>query len=286
MSPTDYSVFEEGNVVTTDVDRDAFVERVLDDPLIEICLDDLNRNERGDLESDLALAARIQKTLLPARDFSPSGWQVHYHYAPAGLLSGDYCDLFESDGNLSFLLGDVAGKGVAASMLVSHLHAIFRSLAAGDPPLDLMVEAANRVFSQSTLAGQFATLVVGRAARDGSVEFVSAGHPPLLHLAKGRVSSEPATGVPLGVFTDVQFPVRRFSTGPGDTLLIYSDGLTESRSPIGEEYGIDRLRGIAARHATATPSKLISECLSDLLDFTNGKKQNDDLTLLAIQRST
>ena len=156
---------------------------LLADPLLQFCLDDLTSEERRALESDLALAARIQQTLLPPREFSPVGWQIRYHYAPAGLVSGDYCDLFESKGALLFLLGDVSGKGVAASMLMSHLHATFRSLADADLPLDRMVEAANRIFSESTMAGQFATLVVGRASRDGAVELVSAGHLPLLHLS-------------------------------------------------------------------------------------------------------
>jgi phosphoserine phosphatase RsbU/P len=284
MFPVNHSVCEEEALVQ--IEQEAIVDRTLENPLIEICLDDLTRNERGTLEHDLALAARIQQMLLPTRDFSPSGWQVRYHYAPAGLLSGDYCDLFESDGNLLFLLGDVTGKGVAASMLVSHLHAIFRSLAGGDPPLDLMVEAANRVFGHTTLSGQFATLVVGRASRDGAVEFVSAGHPPLLHLSKGTIRHEPATGVPLGAFSDARFSVRRFCIEPGDSLLLYTDGLTEARNPVGEEYGMDRVRRVAARQSSARPSQLISETLSDLLSFTQETKQNDDLTMLAIRRAS
>jgi len=114
---------------------------------------------------------------LPQQHF-PSGFHARYHYAPAGLVSGDYCDLFQSNGSLIFLLGDVSGKGVAASMQMSHLHATFRSLANVDLPLDCMVQAANRIFAESTLAGQFATLIVGRASQDGAVEFVSAGHLP------------------------------------------------------------------------------------------------------------
>jgi len=92
-------------------------------------------------------------------------------------------------------------------MLKSHLHATFRSLADSDPPLDIMEEVANRIFSRITLAGQFATLVVGRAERDGGVEFVSAGHPPVLHLRKHAVRHESATGIPLGVFGGVRFSV-------------------------------------------------------------------------------
>jgi len=261
------------------------VERLLADPLVQFCLDDLTNEERRALESDLTLAARIQQALLPARDFSPAGWQIRYHYAPAGLVSGDYCDLFESKGSLLFLLGDVSGKGVAASMLMSHLHATFRSLADADLPLDRMVEAANRIFSESTMAGQFATLVVGRASQDGSIELVSAGHLPLLHLGSVDTRSQSATGVPLGMFTQASFSVDRFSIAVGDSLLIYTDGLTESRNAGGEEYGLPRIKALANTHSKCPPWELISHCLSDLDNFTAGIKQTDDLTLLAVRRA-
>src|SRR5450432_1339594 len=260
-------------------------ERLLADPLVQFCLDDLTGEERRALESDLKLAARIQQALLPAHDFSPAGWQIRYHYAPAGMVSGDYCDLFESKGSLLFLLGDVSGKGVAASMLMSHLHATFRSLADADLPLDRMVEAANRIFSESTMAGQFATLVVGRAWRDGSVELVSAGHLPLLHLGGVDTRSQSATGVPLGMFANASFPVDRFSIAVGDSLLIYTDGLTESRNAAGEEYGLPRIKALANTHSKCPPSELLTHCLSDLSSFTAGLKPTDDLTLLAVQRA-
>jgi sigma-B regulation protein RsbU (phosphoserine phosphatase) len=259
-------------------------ERLLADPLLQFCLDDLTSEERRALESDLTLAARIQQALLPPREFSPAGWQVRYHYAPAGLVSGDYCDLFESKGRLLFLLGDVSGKGVAASMLMSHLHATFRSLADADLPLDRMVEAANRIFSESTLAGQFATLVVGRASRDGAVEVVSAGHLPLLHLGSADTRSQGATAVPLGMFTNASFPMDRFLIATGDSLLIYTDGMTESRNAAGEEYGLKRIKALANSHSKCGPSELLSHCLSDLDNFTAGTKRADDLTLLAVQR--
>jgi sigma-B regulation protein RsbU (phosphoserine phosphatase) len=260
-------------------------ERLLANPLLQFCLDDLTGEERRALESDLALAARIQQALLPPRQLSPAGWRVHYHYAPAGVVSGDYCDVFESNGGLVFLLGDVSGKGIAASMLMSHLHATFRSLADGDMPLDRMVEAANRIFAESTLAGQFATLVVGRASRDGSVEIVSAGHLPLLHLCGAETKSQGATGVPLGMFNSTNFPVFRFSIACGESLLIYTDGLTEARNADGEEYGLQRVKKFADGRGSAAPADLISQCLADLRVFTAGAKQADDLTLLAVQRA-
>jgi sigma-B regulation protein RsbU (phosphoserine phosphatase) len=184
-----------------------------------------------------------------------------------------------------FLLGDVSGKGIAASMLMSHLHATFRSLADAELPLDRMVAVANRIFAESTMAGQFATLVVGRATREGAVELVSAGHLPLLHLCGGETRSQGATGVPLGMFPSATFPVFSFSIQAGDSLLIYTDGLTEARNATGEEYGLKRVHALADGHRTKPPAELISNCLADLHTFTAGSKQSDDLTLLALQRA-
>src|SRR5437588_9115785 len=164
------------------------------------------------------------------------------------MASGDYCDLLETDGGLLFMLGDVSGKGVAASMLMSHLHATFRSLSEAGLQLDRMVEDANRIFCESTLAGQFATLVVGRAAHDGSVEFVSAGHLPLLHLHVDGATPRDSTGVPLGMFCNTRFPVQRLTLAHGDAVFLYTDGLTEPRNRDGQEYVLHRSSEPAVRH--------------------------------------
>jgi sigma-B regulation protein RsbU (phosphoserine phosphatase) len=201
------------------------------------------------------------------------------------MVSGDYCDLLETNDGLLFLLGDVAGKGVAASMLMSHLHATFRSLAEAGLPLDRMVEDANRIFCESTFAGQFATLVVGRAAPDGSVEFVSAGHLPVLHIHRDGATAKDSTGVPLGMFCNTRFPIHRLALAQGDTLFLYTDGLTEARNLAGQEYGLQRIRALAAGNTGIEPDGLISKCLEDLFRFGEGLKQTDDLTLLAVRRA-
>jgi sigma-B regulation protein RsbU (phosphoserine phosphatase) len=260
-------------------------ERLLADPLVRFCLDHLTSAEQRALESDLSLAACIQRALLPKPGLAPAGWEVRYHYQPAGMVSGDYCDLFETDRGLLFMLGDVSGKGIAASMLMSHLHATFRSLAEAGLPLDRMVEGANRIFCESTLAGQFATLVAGRAAHDGSVEFVSAGHLPVLHIHSGGTTPKDSTGVPLGMFCDTRFPVHRLTLAHGDSLFLYTDGLTEARNLAGEEYGLRRIHKFAERHAGIEASGLISKCIEDLLSFGEGFKQTDDLTLLVVRRA-
>jgi sigma-B regulation protein RsbU (phosphoserine phosphatase) len=260
-------------------------ERLLADPLVRFCLDHLTSAEQRALESDLSLAARIQRVLLPKADLAPVGWELCYHYKPANMVSGDYCDLFEIGDALLFMLGDVSGKGVAASMLMSHLHATFRILAEACLPLERMVQDANRIFCQSTLAGQFATIVVGRATRDGAVEFVSAGHLPVLHIHCDGATPKDSTGTPLGMFRDAHFTVHRLKLADGDSLLLYTDGLTEARNGAGAEYGLARIRALAARHGRTNPAGLISECLGDLLSFGEGSKQTDDLTLLAVRRA-
>ena len=277
--------FERGTFGLCEACHDTIeAERLLADPLMRFCLDHLTQDEQRALESDLSLAARIQRRLLPEPGVELAGWEVRYHYQPAGMVSGDYCDLLQTNNGLLFLLGDVSGKGVAASMLMSHLHATFRSLAEAGLPLERMVEDANRIFCESTLAGQFATLVVGRATPDGSVEFVGAGHLPLLHIHSAGATPRESTGVPLGMFCGTRFPLHRMTLAAGDSLFLYTDGLTEARNRAGEEYGLARVQKLAARHPGAEPRKLISECLTDLSGFREAVKQTDDLTLLVVQR--
>jgi len=147
------------------------------------------------------------------------------------------------------------------------------------------VEDANRIFCESTLAGQFATLVIGRASHDGSVEFVSAGHLPLLHIHVDGVAAKDSTGVPLGMFCSARFPIHRLTLERDDTVFLYTDGLTEARNRAGQEYGLQRIRALAAQHIGKAPDRLISGCLEDLLSFGEGLKQTDDLTLLVVRRS-
>ncbi|HZD93307.1 MAG TPA: SpoIIE family protein phosphatase, partial [Candidatus Sulfotelmatobacter sp.] len=185
-------------------------ERLFADPLIEICLGCLNPAEQRALEQDLHLAARIQAGLLPKRDFGAAGWKVAYHYEPAGQVSGDYCDLVQQGNDLYFMVGDVSGKGVAAAMLMANLHAMFRVLIPMGLPLEQLVERANRLFCESTLPTQYATLVVGKADEFGNVEICNGGHPAPLHVHNNSVRAIQAATVPVGLFCDQKFTASKF----------------------------------------------------------------------------
>jgi phosphoserine phosphatase RsbU/P len=260
-------------------------DRLVCNPLIRFCLDHLSSDEQRALEKDLVLAAGIQRALLPRQDWSVDGWQARYHYQPANVVSGDYCDLIENEDGFLFLLGDVSGKGVAASMLMSHLHATFRSLAGQNLSLQKMVEHANRLFAESTNAGQFATMVVGRAEPSGKVTYISAGHLPLFHISDSGVCAHDATGVPLGMFCSTNFPICEVTLAPGDKLLLYTDGLTEIFNAAGDEFGIERVRSIAKRHGCTEPQAILHACLDEIRAFSATAKQPDDLTLMVLHRS-
>lgn len=259
---------------------------VVVDPLARYCLDCLTSAETRALQQDLDSVSEIQGEMLPKRDFCSNGWEACYHYEALGPVSGDYCDLLKADnGDLFFLFGDVAGKGIAASMLMAHLSATFRSLITVDLPVNRLVERANKVFSESTMPAYFATIVCGRAKTSGEVELCNAGHLPPLLLRGGGVTTIEATGLPLGLFNREEYSVANLTLVKDDCLLLYTDGLTEARDPLNAEYGSERLSRLAAQYQSLAPEKLVEACLEDVRSFRSGAPRSDDLTVMAIRRS-
>jgi sigma-B regulation protein RsbU (phosphoserine phosphatase) len=261
-------------------------ERLIADPLVQFCLDHLTPNQQRALEDDLELASQIQKGLLPKQNLHFRTWEVSYHYEPAGLVSGDYCDLVTSDrGDLFFILGDVSGKGVAASILMAHLHAMFRTLISLGLPLGQLMERASRIFCESTLPTHYATLVCGQAHSSGEIEMCNAGHLPPLWIEEGEVKRLEPNGLPVGVFCDERFSTSKANLSPGSTLLLYSDGLSETRNLAGVEYGHERLFGLVSERYELSPEAIIDACLKDLRAFRGSGREKDDLTIMAIRRS-
>jgi phosphoserine phosphatase RsbU/P len=258
-------------------------ERLIADPLTQLCLDCMEPAAQRALEQDLMLAARIQAGLLPKRDFCAAGWKVAYHYEPAGQVSGDYCDLVRHGNDLYFMVGDVSGKGVAAAMLMANLHALFRVLIPTGLPLEQLVERANRLFSESTLPTQYATLVVGKADEFGNVEICNGGHPAPYHVsAKGITALEAAT-VPIGLFSDQKFSATAFRAAPGDSLMIYTDGISEAEGPDGAQFGAASLEKLLAGCREMQSEELVDKCLKEVLRFRSGSPKLDDQALMVLK---
>lgn len=262
-------------------------ERLLADPLVCYCLDHLTREEQLALQRDLELAAEMQRSLLPPNHVHVNGWEVNYHYRAAGVVSGDYCDIIRPPQaeSVLFVVGDVSGKGVAASLLMTQLHGMLRSLASVGLPLDEAIARANRLLCESALAGQFATLVCGRAGAGGRVELCNAGHLPALHVGRDGVRRIESGGLPLGMFCTQRYPLESVKLEPGDALVVFTDGFTEAQAGGGTEYGVERLEEFLATRRGLTAGELTQACLADLGAFRGGTAAHDDLTLLTLRRA-
>jgi len=246
------------------------------------------------LEAELALAARVQLSLLPKPNCCLAGWDTAFSYEPARHVSGDYIDLIESGPDaFHFILGDVSGKGVAAALLMAHLHATMRVLLGSPLTLDEVVRETSSMFCQSSLPAQFVTLVIGRATRSGDVKLVNAGHTPVLFVRKNSIETLPSTGVPLGLFCGPEpSPVSttlEIRASVGEMLFLYSDGVTETIGVDGSEYA-DRLQTFLLRLPSTDPREAIAAVLDDLRTFSTGTAGGqhdsglaDDRSLLALK---
>ena len=262
-------------------------ERLAVDPLLRNCLDHLSPSEQRMLEHDLDLAFHVQSALLPKQGFSAFGWSTAYHYEPAGAVSGDYLDLIIPDGDRGsfiFLLGDVTGKGVAASILMSNLHAIFRSLARNGMSLPQLLSQANRLFCEGTTSRYFATIVVGRASMTGEVEVCNAGHPAPAIVRGNKISTIASTALPLGMFCHSDFVTTKIRLQQGESLAIYSDGLVEARNASDAFYGEEGLLSTLGTHGTLLPAQVVEKCIEGVNAFRGGSSRLDDLTLLILRR--
>ena len=254
------------------------------DPLARTCLGCFTPQQIAELEDDLDRAWLIQGELLPKQNLKFNGWEVSYHYEPAGPVSGDYCDLVSTDyGDLYFMIGDVSGKGVAASLLMTRLHAIFRSLIGTEKNVGELVERANKLFADTTMRPYYATLVCGKASANGDVEICNAGHCPPLHLTKGNVSPIAATGLPIGMFCQESYAAIPIKLEQGDRLLLNTDGLSEARNFDDTEYGEARVTSLLRANFKLPAGALVAQLLADVREFRAPIRTDDDLTVMAIE---
>ncbi len=259
-------------------------ERLAADPLTCYCIDHLSAPERHALQQDLDTAVQVQASLLPSRNISHGEWEACYHYEPHGAVSGDFCDLQPTDGRLFFLVGDVAGKGVSASLLMAHLHAIFRSLLSVGMPITELLERANRLFCDVARPPHYATLIAGFADNSGEVELCNAGHCAAIIIRDGQAVTVPAGGVPVGLFCGAHYPSARLRLERGESLVLYTDGVTEARNAVQDEYGTARLVTALRQLQGVSSADLTRGCLADVRAFLAGAAKGDDLTIMAVRR--
>jgi sigma-B regulation protein RsbU (phosphoserine phosphatase) len=275
---------DDGSFGLCDVCHDPIEEdRLAANPLTRFCVDHLSPSERISHQRDLELANQVQSRMLPARDMVIDHWDARYSYVPLGAVSGDYCDLIPlRGGSLFFAVGDVAGKGIAASLMMTHLSAVFRVLLSLDLPLADVVARANVLLCENTLTAQYATLACGIASRNG-IEICNAGHCPPLLLRPAADSQFASNGLPLGLFSAARHDVSRQAIEAGDTLILYSDGITEAEDPQGEQFGTERLLMSLRANSDCDAQAMADGVIKDVARFCGTGTPEDDMTLLVLR---
>jgi len=183
-------------------------------------------------------------------------------------------------------LGDVSGKGTAAALLMSSLHAAIHAQAGSHDSLSGMISAVNRYLAENIPSNRFVTLFCAELdPESGALTFLNAGHnPPLIVHAAGTVEQLASGGLPLGIKGDAEYREGRTQIQPGDVLVIYSDGVTEASSPSGEEFGPTRLYEVVSRNVEASAAGIRDRIESALTKFAQGTRAADDITLVIVKR--
>jgi sigma-B regulation protein RsbU (phosphoserine phosphatase) len=236
-------------------------------------------------EQELRIAGEIQRALLPGHPRSTRAFSAAGAAIACRTIGGDFFDYFDlPGGRLGFALGDVAGKGPPAALLAAMVQGIFTSHVGDDEGPARTIERVNRVLSRRIVEGRFATIFYAVLSPEGRLVSCNAGNnPPLLVGRDGAVRRLERGGLPIGPFADTTFEEEVTPLEHGDTLVLYSDGVSDATDPNDEPFGEDRLLASLERARGLAPQALIEQVLGDVRTFAADRPQFDDITLLVVQ---
>ena len=245
--------------------------------------------ERERLEQELRVARLIQQTLLPKEVPQMPGWDVAAHYQPARAVGGDFYDfLYFLDGRVGLVVGDVTDKGVPAALVMATTRSVLRAAVERLESPGAVLERVNNLLHPDIPAKMFVTCLYALLdPASGRMVFANAGHNlPYRKGARG-VEELRATGMPLGLMTDMIYEEKQITLEAGDSVLFYSDGLVEAHDPGRAMFGNPRLHQLLADHAQPTGAAWIDFLLADLAAFTGADwEQEDDVTLMTLEYLT
>jgi sigma-B regulation protein RsbU (phosphoserine phosphatase) len=242
---------------------------------------------RERLERELQVASEIQQRFQPATAPQVPGYEMQGISFPCYEIGGDYYDFIRrANGRMIVALGDVSGKGTAAALLMSSLHAAVHAQMDIHDSLVKTIEAVNRYLVESIPPNRFVTLFYAELdPKDGGLVFLNAGHnPPLIVHSGGTMEQLASGGLPLGIMAEADFREGRARLYPGDVLVIYSDGVSEATNPGGEEFGPTRLYETVARNLDSSAAGIRDRIEAALTKFCQGTPAADDITLVIVKR--
>jgi sigma-B regulation protein RsbU (phosphoserine phosphatase) len=240
--------------------------------------------ERQHLEQELRIAREIQQALLPRGSRNFPHLAVSGINFPCRTVGGDYFDIFTlSDDRTAFLLADVSGKGLGAALLSTMLQGALSGLTSG-ADLVRVFNHLNSFLCERAEMERYATIFFGILDRSGHLEFINAGHPSPLLLRRDEVAEPFGEGsFPVGLVPSAQYAAACVTLQPEDTLVLFSDGVTEAMDPDQQMFGVSRLREVIAGQHGAPLDHLQKSVLDSVGHFTRGASQADDITLLFVR---
>jgi serine phosphatase RsbU (regulator of sigma subunit) len=243
--------------------------------------------DRLSLKGELEIAREIQLAMLPSGTFTTADAAICGMTRPANTVGGDFYDVLPlTDGRVIVTLGDVAGKGSPAALLMALLLAVLRTLVDESLEPRALMARLNKQICRHSPASRFITLFYAvYTPGTGQLTYVNAGqNPPLIRRANGTIVRLEGTGVALGMFEESTYESVDTTIEPGDMLVMYSDGITEAENPEAQPFEESGLEGVLARHAALSPSEIAAAVLRAVEQHARASRFADDLTLLVLQR--
>lgn len=250
-------------------------------------------NQLESIKNDLAIAGEIQQTILP-RSFPPfpeltEVVDIYASMTPAKDVGGDFYDFFQiDDERIGLVIADVSGKGVPASLFMAVSRTLLRATALRGVSSAECLTYANKLLCKESLDSMFVTVFYGiYHYKTGMMDYTNAGHNPPYLLRGGRtVECLPvASNFVAGVFDDIEFESNTLTFGIGDTLLLYTDGVTEAFNDKREQFSESNLQDIlASMHESSSAKEVVTSVLQSVKTFSGDYPQSDDITLLSLQR--
>jgi len=238
------------------------------------------------VREEIEVGRAVQLTLLPQSNPKVAGWDIWLMSRPANDVGGDLADYLSLDGSrLGIALGDVAGKGLGAAMLMAKLQATLRSLAPDYLSLAELGARINRIFYRDCGSTRFATLIYAEITENaGGMRVLNAGHPPPVVVGAARVDVLPAVALPIGMLPDAVYVEQHIEVEPGGFVLFHSDGLTEAANEEGTFFGDDRLHDLVSSLRGLPAEQAGERIVGEVERFIGEGRPGDDLSMIILRR--
>jgi sigma-B regulation protein RsbU (phosphoserine phosphatase) len=235
---------------------------------------------------DLRSAARIQHQLLPPSLYTGRYIDLAAKASPCRVVGGDFFDYQDASGQFRLALGDVCGNGAPAALQAALVQGVLAIEAEGNDGASGAMTHLNRALCRRAIPARFVTLFIGLVTPEGRLTYCNAGQCCPILVNHHSVRNLTVGGIPLGLFPDAPYEEESLAMAPGDTLVVFSDGVTEARGRAenpNEEFGYIRILDAVREHPGATASAILDHLLAKLRGFARQRQQRDDVTALVMR---